>query len=115
MANIDLSKYDLSELKGLQHDIDQQIKDREQQEIRKAREQIIAIAQQVGLPLEALVASGGRKAKGEKSASADKGAKTPAQYRNPNDDSQTWSGRGRQPKWIAEGLASGKSLDTFRI
>jgi len=44
------------------------------------------------------------------------GKKVEAQYRNPADNAQTWIGRGRQPKWIAEGLAaSGKSLDDFRI
>ena len=31
------------------------------------------------------------------------------------DNSQTWSGRGRQPKWVAEGLDNGRSLEEFRI
>ncbi|MDN4061674.1 H-NS histone family protein [Massilia sp. YIM B02769] len=37
------------------------------------------------------------------------------QYENPADSSQTWSGRGRQPKWVAEALAGGKKLDQFRM
>ncbi|RZI72070.1 MAG: H-NS histone family protein, partial [Pseudomonas sp.] len=37
------------------------------------------------------------------------------QYYNPADKGQTWSGRGRQPKWIAEGIAGGKQLADFRI
>jgi DNA-binding protein H-NS len=36
-------------------------------------------------------------------------------YRNPADSGQTWTGRGRQPRWIAEALASGRSLDEFKI
>lgn len=36
-------------------------------------------------------------------------------YRNPNDASQTWTGRGRQPLWIAALLAEGKRLDDLLI
>lgn len=36
-------------------------------------------------------------------------------YRNPNDASQTWTGRGRQPLWLAALLAEGKSLDSLLI
>jgi DNA-binding protein H-NS len=109
MATIDLSSYDLGELKGLQHDIEKEIKDRQQQEVQKAREQILAIAQEAGVSVEELLASTAKRAKKEK------GQKVQPQYQNPADNSQTWTGRGRQPKWIAEGLAGGKTLDDFRI
>jgi DNA-binding protein H-NS len=109
MANIDLSGYNLSELKNLQADIEKQIKDRQQQELKKARERILAIAQDVGVPVEKLLANGGEKLKGTT------GKKAQAQYQNPGDNSQTWSGRGRQPRWIADGLANGKTLADFRI
>jgi DNA-binding protein H-NS len=36
-------------------------------------------------------------------------------FRNPDDPSETWAGRGKQPRWLAEQLRSGKSLDDFRI
>ena len=41
MANIDLSGYNLSELKGLQHDIEKELKSRQHQDLQKAREQIL--------------------------------------------------------------------------
>jgi DNA-binding protein H-NS len=44
-----------------------------------------------------------------------KGQKVERQYHNPADKAQTWTGRGRQPKWIAEGIASGKQLADFKI
>lgn len=44
-----------------------------------------------------------------------KAQKNPPKYMNPEDPTQTWTGRGRQPAWIKEALASGKSLDKFRI
>jgi DNA-binding protein H-NS len=109
MANIDLSSYNLSELKNLQADIEKQIKDRQQQELKKAREQILAIAQDLGVSVESLLANGGAKSKGTS------GKKAQAQYQNPADNAQTWTGRGRQPRWIAEGLSNGKTLEDFRI
>ena len=36
-------------------------------------------------------------------------------YRNPADPSQTWAGRGQQPKWLAAETAKGRSLDEFLI
>jgi DNA-binding protein H-NS len=83
-------------------------KARQQQEVTKAREQILTIAQTLGVSVEELLVTGGAKAKGS-------GKKIEAQYQNPADSAQRWTGRGRQPKWIAEGLAGGKSLDDFRI
>lgn len=109
MANIDLSGYNLSELKGLQHDIDKELKSRQHQDLQKAREQILAIAQEAGLSVEELLAAGAKKTKGGE------GQKVRARYQNPSDNSQTWTGRGRQPKWITEGIAKGKTLDDFRI
>jgi DNA-binding protein H-NS len=36
-------------------------------------------------------------------------------YRNPSNPNETWSGRGRQPRWLAAQLRSGKRLDHFLI
>jgi DNA-binding protein H-NS len=47
--------------------------------------------------------------------SQEKGQKVEPQYRNSADEAQTWTGRGRQPKWIAEGIAGGKQLADFKI
>jgi DNA-binding protein H-NS len=34
---------------------------------------------------------------------------------NPEDPSQTWAGRGKQPRWLIEQLKSGRHVDDFRI
>jgi hypothetical protein len=34
----------------------------------------------------------------------------PPRYRNPNNPSQTWSGRGAEPRWVLEALSLGLSL-----
>ena len=113
MATTDLSKYNLSELKQLQVDIEKEIKGRQQSEVKKAREQILSIAQTLGVSVEDLLADSKKKSK---SGAADaRTEKVRAQYRNPADSEQTWTGRGRQPKWVVEALAQGKKLDDFRI
>jgi DNA-binding protein H-NS len=38
-----------------------------------------------------------------------------AKYRNPDDHSKTWSGRGLAPKWMQGLLASGRRKDEFLI
>jgi DNA-binding protein H-NS len=36
-------------------------------------------------------------------------------FRNPVRPSETWAGRGRQPRWLSAQLKSGKRLEDFRI
>jgi DNA-binding protein H-NS len=36
-------------------------------------------------------------------------------FRNPDQPSQTWAGRGKQPRWLTAHLSSGKRIDDFRI
>jgi DNA-binding protein H-NS len=36
-------------------------------------------------------------------------------FRNPKRPSETWAGRGKQPRWLTAQLRSGKKLDDFRI
>lgn len=36
-------------------------------------------------------------------------------YKNPAQPSETWTGRGKQPRWLTAQLRSGKKLDDFRI
>jgi DNA-binding protein H-NS len=102
---MDLSNMSLGDLRNLQEQIKQEMKKREQQEVQKAREQILAIAQSVGVPLKDLLANG-------------RGAKTGSvavRYRHPDNAANQWTGRGRQPKWVKEWVESGKSLDKLRV
>ena len=36
-------------------------------------------------------------------------------YRNPATPSETWSGRGKQPRWLVAAIKSGRKIDDFRI
>lgn len=102
---MDLSNMSVGDLRNLQEQIKQEMKKREQQEVQKAREQILAIAQSVGVPLKDLIAAGTRGKTGS----------VAVRYRNPDDASQQWTGRGRQPKWVKEWVDGGKSIDQLRV
>ena len=36
-------------------------------------------------------------------------------YQNPNEPSETWSGRGKQPRWLTAALKTGHTIDEFVI
>ena len=106
----DLSNYSLADLRNLHEEIKQEMNNREAQDLQKAREQILAIAQSVGVPLAELIGKGGKG--GNK-----KGPSGPVavRFQNPENASQQWTGRGRQPRWIKEWVEGGKSLDELRV
>lgn len=106
---MDISSLSLAELKKLEAQATQEIKTRQKGELEKARAEMLAIAQRVGVPLTQLIAGAPKNAaKGEKKIVA-------ALYRNPDNHEQQWSGRGRQPLWVKSWLERHQSLDGLRI
>jgi len=103
---MDLSKLSVAELHALQEKIKQTLKEREQTERAQAREQILAIAQKAGISLKDLIGAGKpRTGKGS----------VAVRYRHPSNAALQWTGRGRQPKWVQEWVASGQSIDALRV
>ena len=57
-----------------------------------------------------------RKATGSaKKASGKSGGKVPPKFRNPANPSETWSGRGKHPRWLAAYVAQGRDTSEFLI
>jgi len=106
---MDLSNMSSADLRNLQEQVKRELKQREGQDLAKAREQILAIAQSVGVPLKDLVGGGAPVRSGRKT-----GAVAP-RYRNPADVTQQWTGRGRQPKWVKEWLDAGKDIAGLKV
>jgi len=104
---MDLSNMASPELRNLAEQIKRELKQREGEDKQKAREQIFAIAQQVGVPLKDLLIGF--------PGTRNKGGKVEARYRNPANASELWTGRGRQPKWVKDWVDGGKSMDDLRI
>lgn len=81
-----------------------ELKRRESAERTEAVQRIHAIAKELGVSVAELIAQPKKDA-----------IKVPAQYRNPHDASQEWSGRGRQPAWVVAALDQGTPLASLRI
>lgn len=101
---MDLSKLKLAELNDLQAQVGVEMKNREKSDMEKARADINAIAQSLGLSLKDLLGTSESKGNVRKQT-----GKVAVQYRVPQDASQEWTGRGRQPGWVKQFLASGKT------
>ncbi len=70
-----------------------------------------------GITYDELLANAGESEhllRGEGRRRSTKGRRVPPKYRNPK-TGETWSGRGRTARWIAEAEAQGKSRDKFLI
>jgi len=51
---------------------------------------------------------------GKRAANASKGVPAPIKYRHPA-TGQTWTGRGKYPRWLAAEIAAGKDITAFAI
>ena len=79
----------------------------------KALAQIVQIARNSGLGIEQIAAALGGKgraksaAKSTRKTTATAGRKVAPKYRDPANSSNTWTGRGRMPQWVADLHAKG--------
>ena len=65
--------------------------------------------------LEAMAADHGFKITDLFGARGGKGRTVAAKYANPEDPSETWTGRGRKPRWLAAKLKGGEKIEKFLI
>jgi DNA-binding protein H-NS len=111
---INIANIPTLKLKALFKDIETELKHREVTDKKKALERMRDIAAEYGLTLSEVINKDGRlDTKKPKLKNADQSHK--AKYINPENPTQTWSGRGQQPKWVKEALAKGKTLEQLSI
>lgn len=101
--SIDLDALSLSELRDLRNKVERAITSYEERRKKEALAAVELAAKEHGFNLAELT---GLRAVRQKAA---------AKYANPQNPSQTWSGRGRRPGWIQDHLDGGKSLDDLLI
>lgn len=102
-----LDQMSFAELKAIQPLIAMKITEREKSERDAVRSELAALAKSKGFDMADLFGDAPKAIKEKKTVAP--------KYRNPADATQTWTGRGRKPKWVVEGLATGGSLDDFLI
>src|SRR5262245_40841713 len=65
--------------------------------------------------IEAMVAEAGFKMSDIFGARGGKGRTVAAKYANPDDPSETWTGRGRKPRWLTAKLQDGGKIEKYLI
>ncbi|SDY39903.1 H-NS family nucleoid-associated regulatory protein [Citreimonas salinaria] len=104
---IDLDKLSRDELVKLISDAEKALKTLEARRKAEAKRAAEKAAQEYGFSLDDVVSGG--------SAKGGKGPKGAPKYAHPENPSQTWTGRGRQPNWVKTALESGKTLEDLKI
>lgn len=106
MINLDTMSKD--ELLSLKSDVEKAITKAEKRALQDARAAAEKAVAEFGFKLDEVTGN-------EKPKAAT--AKKPGQpkYRNPENPSQTWTGKGRQPQWFKEALANGTDPATLEI
>ena len=105
----DISKLSVEELKRLQVETEALIVSKKDQAIEDAYDQIVAIADGLGFSIEELLELGEQKRKKTTRKAVE------PRYRNKNNPADTWTGRGKQPRWLVAELEKGAKLEDFLI
>lgn len=104
-AALDAMSY--AELKAIAPLIPMKIAEREKAEKDALKAELAELAKSKGFDMADLFGDGSKAPKEKKTVAP--------KYRNPSDATQTWTGRGRKPKWVVEELATGGNLEDFLI
>lgn len=108
--NKDLSAMSRAELETLKQQVELALIEAAEKDKRAALAAAEKAAADHGFSLAEITGQmAGRKGKVASKSSA------PAKYRNPEDASQTWTGKGRQPQWFKAALANGTSPESMEI
>ncbi|WP_440224526.1 H-NS histone family protein [Dokdonella sp. MW10] len=108
---ISLNKLSAKELAALRSQLEQRQAELQKQTLDVLREKVFAMIEKEGLTVDEVLGTKTRaRAAGRRSKAA-----VPKKYRNPKSPHQEWSGRGRQPAWFAEAIASGTKEQSLLI
>lgn len=115
--NIDIEKLNLRELTALLSAAEQrkqQIANR--RSVASVRRDAVALAAQHGYTIEELFGDQpAAETPARKRSPRRKASKVAAKYRDPENKRNTWSGRGRMPRWLAQKTKYGRSVTDFLI
>jgi DNA-binding protein H-NS len=104
MAAVNVDKLSLKDLLDLEARVEKALGAARERERSDIKQKVEAMAAQAGFSLGELF--GGR--------GTGRTAKSAAvKFMNPENRSETWTGRGRKPNWLVAKLAKGASMDDF--
>lgn len=105
---MDLKKLNEKKLAELQAEITAELARKKQEKKRDVVNEVKALLAKHGMTLDDLPARGGAKRSAPK-------AKVAPKYRNKANPAETWTGRGRKPRWVEDHLAKGGKLADLAI
>ena len=108
IESIDLSSYSIEQLNALVDQAKRAIADKERNRVQQVRNQMQVLASSVGMSIHDMLILDGKK----KKVSATVGK---IKFRNPANPEQTWTGRGKRPRWLQQALDQGAKLQDFLI
>lgn len=103
--NVDLNSLSLKELKDLQSAVNKAVNGFEDRKRKEALSQVEEAARALGFTLSELTGT----------AVPRKRSPAVPKFANPADALETWSGRGRKPRWFVAALKSGKKPEQMTI
>lgn len=98
---IDISKLNRKQIDALRNKLDTREDEMRKNALVDLRKRINAMVKKEGFTLDEVL---GRRSK----RAGKRTGKVPPKYQNPSDPMQTWSGRGKRPRWFNAALKSGK-------
>ena len=101
-----IEKMQLKELIELDLKVQKAISVAKERERMEVKQKIAALAEDSGFSVNELF--GGRGVAKSKSTGV-------AKYKNPDNHSETWTGRGRKPNWLLAKLQKGSKMGEFEI
>ena len=101
----EFDKMSLKEMRDLRVRLDRAINGYEDRKRREALAALEEAAREHGFNLAEL--TGAKPTR--------RGGAIAPKYANPQDQTMTWTGRGRKPRWVQEYLDSGKALDDLLL
>lgn len=106
MATINVEKLSLKELVVLDQKLKVAIAEARTRERAEVKMKLTELAGKHGFSISELIGARGR------GVSKSKGV---AKYANPDNQNETWTGRGRRPTWVVSRMKKGAKLSDFEI
>ncbi|MEL6297813.1 MAG: H-NS histone family protein [Pseudomonadota bacterium] len=103
-GGVDYEAMPVKDLLEIQARVNRAISIAKERERAEVKQKIEELASSSGFSINELM--GGRSTKGKTVA---------PKYMNPDNTSETWTGRGRKPRWLVAKLDKGAKMDDFKI
>ena len=104
------SKLSFDELLIRKNSLDQEIAERQDTEVESLKTKVATVASALGITVAELfgIKTGDHHPRKRKQ-------KVEVKYRDPDEPENTWTGKGRAPKWLQEKLDQGATKEQFQV